>query len=390
LDFFEEDDAPTSDEPAVGRRRPPRATPDSFDEEAPPPRGGRGGGGGGGGSGNASHQQIRSRQLTFIGISIVVLILLFLAVRGCLDQRKERSFKNYVSDLSSLTVETKQLSDDFFKSLTGQSEGDISVENQVNGERATAQTLLDRAQNLDAPDELSEAQSQIVLSYQLRSDAIATTAEQLPKALGNSGAKKASKEIAEQMRVLLASDVLYGRARAQIEQELTDQEIVVEEGVPESEFLPTGNNDPNWLDQADVDSALAAIGSGGGGSNLANCEDDGQTHGLGLVSTTANPSGVVLQPGTPTSVPADGLELEIAVMNQGDAAESDIRVALSGDFSGNQTISTIDAGETQTVTIRPNPAPSSGDSGSVTVTVDTVCGEQVDTNNESTYELTFE
>ncbi len=319
----------------------------------------------------------------------MIFILLFLAVRGCLDQRKERSFKNYVSDLSALTVETKQLSDDFFKSLSGQSEGDISLENQVNGEAATAQTLLDRAENLDAPDELAGAQSQVILSYEYRGDAISTVAEQLPKALGNSGAKKATKVIAEQMQVLLASDVIFAMARGEIEQELADQEIVVDGGVPESVFLPMGGNNPDWLDLTTVQDALAGAGTGGG-SNLANCQDDGLTHGLGLVSTTALPGSVVLQPDTPTSVAADGLEFEIAVMNQGETAESGIKVSLSGDFTGNQTIPSIESQETQTVTIRPNPAPSPGDTGSVTVTVDTVCGEQVDTNNESAYQLTFE
>ena len=39
---------------------------------------------------------------------------LFLAFRGCQNARTERSFTNYVSDLSALTVETKQLSDQFF------------------------------------------------------------------------------------------------------------------------------------------------------------------------------------------------------------------------------------------------------------------------------------
>ena len=323
---------------------------------------------------------------------MVVLILLFLAFRGCLDARKERSYKNYVSDLSALTVETKQLSDQFFSALNaGSGEGDIPLETQINGDRGTAQALLDRAQGLDAPDEVGGAQGQIVLAYQLRRDAIEEIANQLPNALGNQGSKKATKQIAEQMKVFVASDVLYARARAEIEQTLTDEEIVVDGGVPESVFLPTGKKDPDYLNADTVAGLLSGAGAGLGGSDSANCDPgDGLTHGLGLVSTTAQASGVVLQPGATTAIPADGAEFEIAVQNQGEATEGSIEVTLSGDFSGSQTINSIAAGETQTVTIPPKPAPTAGEAASLTVTVATVCGEQVADNNTSTYDLTFE
>jgi hypothetical protein len=379
LDFFDEDDPNEGPEPARRRRRPSR-----------PAEGDAGGGV------HPSQQQIRTRQITLLGVAIVLLILLFLAFRGCLDARKERSFKNYVSDLSALTVETKQLSDSFFDALNGNSEGDIGLEAQVNGDRGAAQGLLDRAQNLDAPDQLQGAQTEIALSYQLRRDALDAIAEQLPTALGNQGANRAIRNITQQMQVFLASDVLYRRARQQIEQSLESEEIVVEGGVPESEFLPTGNNDPDYLSQDEIADLLSGAGGGGGGGNGnggggPDCDPgDDLVHGLGLVSTTAQPAGVALTADGSTTVPADGIEFEIAVQNQGEADESGIDVTLEGDYSGRQQISQIAAGETETVTIPPRPSPSSGDSGTLTVDVAAVCGEQVVDNNTATYELTFE
>ena len=383
MDFFDEDDPADSGE---------------LDRPARRPRRGRGEAIAGGGEADdtPSRQQIRTRQLTLAGISIVVLILLFLAFRGCLDARKERAFKNYVSDLSALTAETKQLSDSFFGALDagGGQDGDISLESEVNGNRGTAQSLYDRAQGLDAPDEISGAQAQVVLAYDLRRDALDSIANQLPAALGNKGANKAINSIAEQMKVFLASDVLYDRARFEIEQALENEEIVVDDGVPESEFLPTGNNDPDYLSSDEIGSLLSgAGGSSSGGGAGANCDPgDDLTHGLGLVSTTAQPIGTVLQPGATTTLAADSVEFEVAVQNQGDADESGIKVSLGGDFSGTQTINSITAGETQSVTIVPKPSPSAGETGSLEVTVDTVCGEQVAENNssEAPYELTFE
>ncbi len=277
MDFFDdEDDAPTSDQPtresrriedsageeefpempadepaepeapaerprrrsssrSRSRSRAPR-TSRSFEDDPVPARGGDGGGGG-----RPSRQQVRSRQLTFIGISIVVLILLFLAFKGCLNARKERSFKNYVSDLSALTVETKQLSDQFFGALEGKNQdGGISLINQVNGDKGTAQGLLDRAEGLDSPDQLSNAQTQVALAYQLRHDALEVIAAEIPNAQAKSSSKskKAIDKIQEQMKVLLASDVLYKRAQFEIESELSNEGITVDSGVPDSQFLP--------------------------------------------------------------------------------------------------------------------------------------------------------
>jgi hypothetical protein len=399
LDFFDDDDAaPSSDQPtresrrigepeaeaegsAPKARRPrpaPRPRRGSRTADAPVPA-----------VGGPSRQQIRSRQLTLLGISIVILILLFLAFRGCLNAREERSYKNYVSDLDALTVETKQVSDEVFAALNGKStNGDIALGTEINGARGTMAGLSSRAQGLDAPDDVSGAQTQIALSYQMRQDALDVIAEEIPNAQGDAGSNKAADKIEEQMRVLLASDVLFGRAQFEIEQALNAQEIVVDEGVPDSQFLP---DDPNWLDVSTVEAALA--GAGTGDSSLANCDEDkvSGTHGLALSSTTAQPEGVVLQPdGAPNSVTADGTEFEIAVENQGDSPESDINVTMDGDLTGSQTISSIEPAEIATVTIPPKPAPKAGDTASITVTVATVCGEQVDSNNESTYDITFE
>ena len=57
-------------------------------------------------------------------------------------------------------------------------------------------------------------------------------------ALGDVGAEKATEKIAKQMRVLLASDVIYSSVtRPEINSVLADNGIEGDE-VPESEFLP--------------------------------------------------------------------------------------------------------------------------------------------------------
>jgi len=134
-----------------------------------------------------SRQQIRARQAILAVGAILMLVLIVIAFRGCLDARKDRSFQNYVSDLSSITTEGDQLSSNFFKVLTGDtgSSSDLGLQQTIDGDTGASQGLLDRAEGLDAPDEISAAQDQIVLSFELRHDAIEGIAAQVPKLGGD-------------------------------------------------------------------------------------------------------------------------------------------------------------------------------------------------------------
>jgi hypothetical protein len=368
---------------------------DDDDAELPPPRGGgrptRGGGPPAGG--NVSRQQIRTRQAVLAIGAIVMLILIVIAFKGCLNARKDRAFQNYVSDLSAITVESKQLSDTFFGRLDPSSSDkaqatELSFESEVAGDLGTSQGLLDRARKLDAPSELGSAQTQIELSFELRHDALEGISGAL-SGLSGDEAKKAQASLYTQMKVLSASDILYARAKDQIEQGLIDQTVTVADGVPDSQFLP----DDSYLDPSVVSSAFAAaVGSGGSGiagASGANCDSgDNKVHGTQLVSTTMLPSGVALDPATTVTATGDDT-VSVEVLNSGDTTEQNVAVSVSGDLSGNETIPTIASGESQTVEIKLSPAPKSGATDSIDVAIAPVCGETLIDNNKATYSVTF-
>ncbi|MEO7198242.1 MAG: CARDB domain-containing protein [Solirubrobacterales bacterium] len=395
VDFFDEDDA--DDTPPSRGDRPARSSGGSGSSgaSAPPP----GGGGRGGQTPHvrppANRQQARVRQIAFLIGAIVMLILIVIAFRGCLNARKDRSFQNYVSDLSSITADTQPLSDQFFGLLNGkasQAADDIGLQNTINGDAGTSQGLLDRAQGLDAPGELDAAQEQIVLAFELRHDALEGIAAQIDKTSG-SEAKQATDAIYTQMKVLSASDILYARAKDQIEQALTDQEVVVSDGVPASQFLP---DNPDYLDPAVTAAAISSAAGGTGGTGVttssADCQNDGKSHGLGLVDATSTlqPSGTTLTNGVAVTAPAGDDALEISVQNQGEADESNIQVSVKsdGDISGTDSIPALAAQETQSASI-PFKAPAAGTAVEVTVDVATVPCEQVADNNTATYSITF-
>ena len=354
-------------------------------------------GGGGHAGGPPTRQQVRARQAMLAVGAILILILIVIAFRGCLNARKDRSFENYVSDLSSITAETQQLSDSLFQTLRGEgSSSDIGLSGEVNGDVGVMSGLLERAEGLDAPDEIQGAQDQIVLSYELREDALEGIAAQVDK-LGGTEKGDATDAIYTQMKVLSASDILFARARDQIEQALTDEEIVVPDGVPDSQFLPTpgeGDN-PDYLDPEAVASAFTgAAGGGSGPVSDAECQGDGETHGLGLVDggSTLQPSGTALTDGGAVTAPPDDDAIDVSVQNQGTADESGIDVNVSSDdgsIDSTETISTIDAGATETVSIPLGAKPQAGESLTLNVSVTPVGCEEIEDNNEASYPVTF-
>jgi hypothetical protein len=329
-------------------------------------------------------RQILVRRAVGLGAVIVILVLIVLGIRGCLNARKQRSFENYASDLTAIASQSNQLSNDFFGRLTNPGNlSPLSFKAQIASDRGTAAELDARVHSLDTPGELDGAQNELNMAFDLRRDGLSGIADQVSIALGTQGRGDAINSIADYMRYFLASDVLYTRARAAIQGVLEDQGI--DEKVPESAFLPEPVTD--WIDPLKISTQLASI-SGGKAATSG-------THGLGLLQTTIKPGNVVLDPSTPATLTADGpYTIDAQVQNQGDSQESDIGVSfqLTGGteaISGDATIPRMAPGEIKTASIPVEPDPASGQQLTLEVTVQPVLGEAVESNNRSTYQVTF-
>ena len=328
------------------------------------------------------HQrQIMVRRAVGVGAIVLVLILIVLGIRGCLNARKERGFENYARDLNAIVAQSEQLSSDFFGRLSDPgNRSALSFEADIDTYRGSAESLASRVEDLDTPNELKGAQVELELAFELRRDALIGISDQISTALGNQG-RDAVNSIAGYMNYFLASDVLYERARSEINAELEDQGIA--EQVPESVFLA----DQRWLDPLEVSSALALVS----GDKQATSG----THGLALYQTTVQPGDANLDPSSPATISGSGpFELDVQVQNQGDSEETDIGVSfeLTGGaqtISGDASIPRIAAGAIQTASIPIDPTPDPGQQLTLEVTVQPVLGEQIAENNRSSYEITF-
>ena len=365
MDFFEADEP----EPSPRRSRPEGSRPRRRRRAA----------------GRRLSREVVVRRLIALGVALLVLLLIVLAVRGCLNARKQRAFDDYLRDLSALVANTNQLSQEFFGALRDPGNvNEAQLIAQVNSYRGVAEDLLRRTEGLGHPDELSAAQDDLVLAYELRAEAIRGVAGRLKAALGRKGRAEAVDAIVEDMRVLLASDVLYRRAREEIERVLREQEISGE--VPQSVFL----SDPtNWLDQLGVGTALARlagmIGAAGQG-----------VHGTEIGRVLIRPGGTELNPDSPVTVDAGGQpEIEVSVVNGGDQQERDVLISyeLSGagvSLSGSATIPRIPPGDSRSERLPLDGELPTGEELILTVVVQPVPGEEITENNRATYPIVFE
>lgn len=363
-DFFEPDD-PTAEvemepEPPVRRRAAAKPRREIDPEE---------------------RRRLLIRRAVALVIGILVLLLIVLGVRSCLDARKDRSLETYAGDVTQLADETNALGESMFEMLDDP--GELSV-TEFTGEIETDRNAMDgflgRVEKLNVPDEMKSAQQDILLTYQLRSSAMGEIASAMPTALGDEGSEKAVRNIAAQIQALVAADVIYNRvARHKVDAAVVSAGASAPE-LPRSTFVPRPTF---WSDPANVEAALAGV------SGAPREADDDAIHGTGIESVAIG--GVALDSSVANTVAA-GTDptVEVSVQNQGGADESDVTVSVSvdGGATVEQTIPSIAIGETQVASLTLDPAPT----GEVTIEVSVapVPGENLTDNNEDSYTVTFE
>ncbi len=323
------------------------------------------------------------RRSLALGAGVLVLIFLVLGVRGCLDSRRESAINDWVRDTDALMKESNGESEALFPQLSGGGDAtDVEVENALNSFRIQSAQLVDRARDLEHPDDLDRAQRYVVETLSFRSEGIAQIADALPDALaGGDQQEGAAGKIAEAMQLFLTSDQVYFRRVLPAIDEVLKQEGL-EQSVVESTFL----KDLDWLDPVEVANRIGGI-SGADGDAAPGL------HGNGLGAVTLG--GQTLVPGQATSIAASGdLTFAVQVMNQGENTETDITVRVTVGSGGDaidaeDVLPTIAAGETQTVEIPLGDQPPTGQNVPIEVEIEPVPGEEKTDNNVGEFSAIF-
>jgi hypothetical protein len=326
-------------------------------------------------------QQFLVRRLIGVGVGLAFLILIVIAFRGCLEARSDRALRNYDSSVATIMQQSEQSGKDFFELLnspTSSSASSVDVRNQVLAQRDASETLLNRADNLDTPGQMDDAQSAVIQCLTLRRNALTSIASNVGQATAREQTSNAISAISTAMGSLYASDVLWTQLGAPEIKNVLNDEGVEGQPLPTGKFMPANATD--FLDQTTLVTKLSSI--------TGAAPTTSGTHGLQLVSTTIG--GTQLSPDSTTNVSASSAEIDIQVTNSGDGDETGITVnaTLEGNAL-NGELQSLSAGQTGTVKIPLTSKPTPGTDATLEVVVNPVPGEQITTNNQSSYTVVF-
>jgi hypothetical protein len=325
-------------------------------------------------------QQFLVRRLIGVGVGLAFLILIVIGFRGCLEARSDRALRNYTEGVASIMQQSEQSGRDFFGLLnsSGSGSSSLDVRTQVLAQRDNSQALLDRANSLDTPGQMSEAESAVELTLTLRRNALDAIASNVQQAAARTQTANAITNISDAMGELYASDIIWAQVGAPEIERVNDQEGIDATPLPPGNFMPSNATD--YLDQTSLVTKLDAI--------TGQAATTGGTHGLQLLQTAVG--GTVLTPDSSNTVASSATDLEIQVQNSGDSDETAISIVAT--LNGNELqgqVPALSAGETGTVNIPLTSKPPPGTDVTLEVVVQPVPGEQLTDNNQSSYTVVF-
>jgi hypothetical protein len=370
FDFFDEEEPPSWEEP---------------DERGPGPPRGRGP--------RPPRPRFRApgnltpllRLVALIALAILVVVLLAVWLEGCASDRKRDRYANYMTEIGQIGNASARLGEQLATTLTTVGLKQEDLDAKLGGYVQQAENQMQRAEDLNPPGPLHEANGSAVDSLALRVAGLNGLRKAFQDSADATDAAEVGQLLAAQMARLQGSDVVWAdlfKARADV---VLDDEGVEGVQVPSSVFVPTED-----LTSA---SALAAVwqrvqGASTGGTPTG-------LHGSGIAYVKALPSGQLLSTTTETTIKASAqLAFEVGVEDTGDSQEVRIKVTLTipkqpDPIVKTSTIPIIDPGETKAVTFQVGALVPFGEQIAIKVDVDPVQGETNTANNSYEYPVIF-
>lgn len=338
-----------------------------------------------GGSLPLDQHTLMVRRRIAAGVGVVLLIIIILVVNGCLKGQKTQALKDYNREASSLAQEfDERVSRPLFSSLTGASgKSALKVEVQVDQLRVQAQDLASRAKKLSAPGAMSGAQENLLLAFDLRSEAVTKVATLVPTALGGQG-KQATTQIAGDLEMFLASDVIYSQRVAPLIQQSLNSGGAQGLTTAPSRSLPN----IGWLEPTTVEARIT-----GKSANKQSEESTSGTHGSSLTGVSVGANTLAAEPTLNHLSGGSNPTFTVNVENGGESAETNVKVNVvvtvgGKQFKASKTIEKAEPGKAVSVDIPVSGVPL-GAAAKVEANVEKVAGETNTENNKGTFLAVF-
>jgi hypothetical protein len=340
------------------------------------------------------------RRIVAVVVGAFLLFALFFIVKACNNSRQENALKDYNRQVAGIATSSRQTGEQLFRALGAAGEGSPQdLYQDIISFKSSADKALEQAKGLNVPGDMTDAQQSLLISLELRRDALAAIAEEIRPARGDEGeaADRAIEQIAAQNRAFDASDILFEARVIPFIREALDSAGVRGQEITPSQFMP----EISWVSPTFVAARLGQQLSTGGDDGEDTPRTDETTgpglHGSGLDGTSYGT--VNLQPGNPNRMTyAKGQPFTVSFTNQGENDEFNVDVTLKiartggggGTINLKKTVPRIAQGEKVTVELPLTKEPPIGAALTISVTVAAVPGEEKTDNNKAEYPAIFD
>ena len=372
FDFFEEEEPPTQESPR--ERLIPRRGPRGPRRPSGP-----------------TNLTPLLRLVGLIAFAILIVVLLVFWIQSCQEAGKEKTYKDYMSNVSEVASSSQQIGKQLSQALTAQGLKEAKVEQRISGLARQEQLDVERAREITPPGRLREEHTALIQALQYRVSGLNGLASSLAATAKTKDTTRAGTVLAEQMQRLLASDVIYEDSfKAPATVELQRQNVTGTNAnggplVPDSNFLQTSD----LVTATAMETVLSRIR----GSRVTPTQ--GGLHGTNLVSVKVMPQGTELSTTQrATILLRTDLAIQVTVEDSGDSQEANIPVTLTivqagkPNITKREIIGFINPGEQRTVTFsslgQPEVKPAQ-----IKVEVQPVQGETKTDNNSADYPVIF-
>jgi hypothetical protein len=337
-------------------------------------------------SGHDRHAMLVRRRIV-AGIAVVLVIVIALAVNGCLQSGRESALREYNRHASLLVQESdQQVSQPLFETLAGASgKSPLDVAQEVSQLRSQAQAQAATAQQLSVPGEMLGAQRNLLLALNLRAEGLAKIANLVPTALGGHG-QQSSTYIAGAMEMFLASDVIWSQRVAPLIGQELSAGGVHGQSTAATQFLPN----LGWLEPSTV---LARLTGQPSASAAQSSQVTPGTHGSALIGVSVGSSALEAPPTINHVSAGTNPTFAVKVEDSGSNPQTDVKVevtvtAAGKEYKASRVLPKTEPGVTSTVEVPVEGIPQ-GTGARVAVYVVPVPGETNVENNKGSYLAVF-
>jgi outer membrane murein-binding lipoprotein Lpp len=325
-----------------------------------------------------------------IAFLILAVVLLVVLARGCASSSKHDKYADYTEDVRGIAGRSAQIGKSLNATLAETGIKETELEQKIKGYAAQEQQEVAQARSLNPPGPLRVEHDHLIEVLQLRASALSRLADAFQQTATARNATIAGRLIADQARLLVASDVNWDfYFKEPTQRELERQNIRDVGGVPDSNVF----SNPDLASTQAMMTVWQRVHGAATGGNPSG------KHGSALGPVKALPDGKTLSTGASASdneiTASTDLAFQVTVEDSGDFQEFNVGVTLTIQKSPRpivlrKKIAVINAGETKTVTFTNIDINGLfGVPTTIKVDIEPVPGEAVTDNNSAEYNVIF-